>query len=112
MIIYDYINVASNTVKILGVTIADVDQSRGQKAVHACIEEFGFGRVIFVRTDVTSEFELEGEPCHSQKIKKQFNVFLRFRGIQENNKQFSTTGHCHQQCLNCKRGALGENDIG
>lgn len=39
------------------------------------------------------------------------NAYIGFRGIQENYKQFPTTRHCHQQCIYCKRSALGENDI-
>lgn len=42
------------------MAVCDLDASKGQDAVKELQAEYGAGRVIFIKTDVTSAAELEG----------------------------------------------------
>jgi hypothetical protein len=42
------------------VAVCDVDVRKGENAVRELQAEYGADRVIFIKTDVTNVFELEG----------------------------------------------------
>lgn len=44
-----------------GITIVDIDEDSGRKAVADFSAEYGPGKVTFVKADVSNEFEFEGE---------------------------------------------------